>query len=69
MRRVRRGAGAALAVLLAANPPLPPTNASSSPLSAGRALMDFSFHMATGNMDEAYKAVKLVGNPSVWANM
>lgn len=31
--------------------------------------MDFSFHMATGNMDEAYKAVKLVGNPAVWANM
>jgi hypothetical protein len=38
-------------------------------LCAGRALMDFSFHMATGNMDEAYKAVKLVANPSVWANM
>jgi len=37
--------------------------------STRRALMDFSFHMATGNMDEAYKAVKLVANPQIWHNM
>jgi intraflagellar transport protein 140 len=34
-----------------------------------RALLDFSYHMATGNMDEAYRAVKLVANPAVWENM
>ena len=34
-----------------------------------RALTDFSFYMATGNMDEAYKAVKLVANPYIWENM
>ena len=34
-----------------------------------RALTDFSYYMATGNMDEAYKAVKLVGNPHIWSNM
>lgn len=34
-----------------------------------RALLDFSYHLATGNMDEAYKAVKLIENPTVWENM
>eukprot|EP00873_Tetraselmis_striata_P011387 jgi/Tetstr1/431651/TSEL_021180.t1 len=34
-----------------------------------RALLDFSFHLAVGKMDEAYKAVKLIKNPSVWENM
>lgn len=34
-----------------------------------KALVDFSYFMATGNMDEAYKAVKLVANPHVWENM
>ena len=48
---------------------LPPPRVCVPVYCAGRALMDFSFHMATGNMDEAYKAVKLIGNPAVWANM
>ena len=34
-----------------------------------RALIDFSFHLAVGKMDEAYKAVKLIKNPDVWENM
>ena len=33
------------------------------------ALLDFSYHLAQGNMDEAYKAVKLIDNKSVWENM
>jgi hypothetical protein len=27
------------------------------------------YHLAVGNMDEAYKAVKLISNPAVWENM
>jgi intraflagellar transport protein 140 len=34
-----------------------------------RALLDFSYHLTTGNMDEAYRAVKLIQSPSVWENM
>jgi hypothetical protein len=34
-----------------------------------RAILDFSYHMATGNIDEAYKAVKSVVGPAVWENM
>ncbi|RYG51563.1 hypothetical protein EON67_03120 [archaeon] len=34
-----------------------------------RALLDFSFCMATGDMDAAYKAVKLVNNETIWVNM
>ena len=34
-----------------------------------QALLDFSYHLSVGNMDEAYKAVKLIENPSVWENM
>eukprot|EP00192_Tetraselmis_astigmatica_P000931 CAMPEP_0117694304 /NCGR_PEP_ID=MMETSP0804-20121206/27375_1 /TAXON_ID=1074897 /ORGANISM="Tetraselmis astigmatica, Strain CCMP880" /LENGTH=1395 /DNA_ID=CAMNT_0005507981 /DNA_START=130 /DNA_END=4318 /DNA_ORIENTATION=+ len=34
-----------------------------------KALIDFSFHLAVGKMDEAYKALKLIKTPSVWENM
>ena len=34
-----------------------------------QALLDFGYHLAVGNMDEAYKAVKLISNPAVWENM
>jgi len=34
-----------------------------------KALLNFSYYLAVGNMDEAYKAVKLIKNPSVWENM
>eukprot|EP00698_Gefionella_okellyi_P002980 TRINITY_DN12813_c0_g1_i1.p1 TRINITY_DN12813_c0_g1~~TRINITY_DN12813_c0_g1_i1.p1 ORF type:complete len:1394 (-),score=371.65 TRINITY_DN12813_c0_g1_i1:33-4172(-) len=33
------------------------------------ALVNFSFHLTTGNMDEAYKAVKLIKSARVWENM
>ena len=34
------------------------------------AMLDFGYHMALGNMDEAYKAVsKLVKNTSVWSHL
>ena len=33
------------------------------------ALLDFSYYLTIGNMDEAYRAVKLIRNPSVWENM
>ena len=33
------------------------------------ALMRFSYCLATGNMDAAYRAVKLIRSPSVWENM
>lgn len=36
---------------------------------ARQALIDFCFHMTTGNMDEAYRSVKLIDNQSVWENM
>jgi len=34
-----------------------------------QALLDFSYHLAIGNMDDAYKAVRLIENPTVWENM
>lgn len=33
------------------------------------ALIDFSFYITIGNMDEAYRSVKLIQNASVWENM
>mmetsp|Transcript_83931 Transcript_83931/g.237404 ORF Transcript_83931/g.237404 Transcript_83931/m.237404 type:complete len:1469 (+) Transcript_83931:229-4635(+) len=33
------------------------------------ALLDFSYYLTIGNMDEAHRAVKLIRNPSVWENM
>ncbi|KAG2490014.1 hypothetical protein HYH03_011479 [Edaphochlamys debaryana] len=34
-----------------------------------RALLDFAFNLATGNMDEAFRSVKAIKNPAVWENM
>lgn len=31
--------------------------------------MDFSYHLTVRNMDEAYRAVRLIKNSSVWENM
>ncbi|OWZ10206.1 Intraflagellar Transport Protein 140 [Phytophthora megakarya] len=36
---------------------------------AKQALIDFCYFMTVGNMDEAYRSVKLIENPSVWENM
>lgn len=36
---------------------------------ARQALIDFCYYMTVGNMDEAYRSVKLIENPSVWENM
>ncbi|XP_052833890.1 intraflagellar transport protein 140 homolog [Octopus bimaculoides] len=33
------------------------------------AMLEFCFHQAIGNMDEAFKAIKLIKNESVWENM
>eukprot|EP00960_Hanusia_phi_P037601 753028-Hanusia_phi.AAC.3 len=33
------------------------------------ALLEFSYNLTLGNMDEAYKAVKLLKGPHVWKNM
>eukprot|EP00050_Salpingoeca_kvevrii_P007157 m.294179 g.294179 ORF g.294179 m.294179 type:complete len:1361 (-) comp12942_c0_seq1:503-4585(-) len=33
------------------------------------AMMDFSYHLTLGNMDEAFKAVRLIKSDSVWENM
>ena len=33
------------------------------------AMVDFSFYITLGNMDEAYRSVKLIQNSSVWENM
>ncbi|EKX53449.1 hypothetical protein GUITHDRAFT_84428 [Guillardia theta CCMP2712] len=33
------------------------------------ALLEFSYNLTLGNMDEAYKAVKLIKGPNVWKNM
>lgn len=33
------------------------------------ALLDFSFYLTVGNMDEAHRAVRLIKSPSVWENM
>ena len=32
-------------------------------------IVNFSFYLAIGNMDEAYKAVKSIQNPIIWENM
>ena len=34
-----------------------------------RALLEFSFNLTMGNMDEAFKAVKLIKGANVWDNM
>ena len=34
-----------------------------------QALLDFSYYLTIGNMDEAHRAVKLIKNPAVWENM
>lgn len=33
------------------------------------ALLNFCYYVTIGNMDEAYRSVKLIENPSVWENM
>ncbi len=33
------------------------------------AIMNFSFYLSTGNLDEAYKSVKSIANPAVWEKM
>lgn len=33
------------------------------------ALINFCYYVTIGNMDEAYRSVKLIENPSVWENM
>ncbi len=37
--------------------------------SIGQDLLRFSFHLTTGNLDEAYRAVKRIQSVSVWENM
>lgn len=32
-------------------------------------LLDFSYHLTCGNLDEAYKAVRLINNRVIWENM
>lgn len=32
-------------------------------------MMDFSYHLTVGNMDEAFKSVRLIKSDSVWSNM
>lgn len=34
-----------------------------------KALLEFSYFLTVGNMDAAYRAVKLIQSPSVWENM
>ncbi len=33
------------------------------------AIMNFSFFLSSGNLDEAYKSVKSISNPAVWEKM
>jgi intraflagellar transport protein 140 len=33
------------------------------------AIMNFSFYLSSGNLDEAYKSVKSIQNPIIWENM
>ena len=33
------------------------------------ALLDFSFYLTLGKLDEAYKAVRLIDSPAIWENM
>lgn len=37
--------------------------------STKRAVVNFSYHLSSGNLDEAYKSVKAIQNPSVWEKM
>nr|CCA15523.1 intraflagellar transport protein 140 putative [Albugo laibachii Nc14] len=37
--------------------------------SSRQAMIDFCYYMTIGNMDEAYRSVKLIENASVWENM
>lgn len=34
-----------------------------------QAIMNFSFHLTVGNMDEAYNSVRNIKNNTVWQNM
>lgn len=34
-----------------------------------QAVINFSFHLSGGNLDEAYKSVKSIQNPAVWEKM
>lgn len=34
-----------------------------------RAVINFSYHLSCGNLDEAYKSVKAIQNPTVWEKM
>lgn len=34
-----------------------------------RALLDFSYNLAVGNMDDAFRSIKAIKNPGVWENM
>lgn len=34
-----------------------------------QAVMNFSFYLTTGNLDEAYKSVKAIEDPLIWENM
>ena len=36
---------------------------------ARKALLDFSYYLTVGNMDEAHRAVRLIKSASVWENM
>ncbi len=33
------------------------------------AIMNFSFFLSTGNLDEAYRSVKSISNTAVWEKM
>lgn len=33
------------------------------------ALLDFSYNLTLGKLDEAYRAVKMIGNTGLWQNM
>jgi len=32
-------------------------------------LLDFSYHLTCGNLDEAYKSIRLINNRVIWENM
>jgi hypothetical protein len=34
-----------------------------------RALLDFGYHLAVGDLEEAFRAVKAIRNPAVWRNL
>lgn len=34
-----------------------------------KAVLDFSFHLSVSNMDEAFKAIKIIQNENVWKNL